>query len=126
MAKRKHRKHYNPSYLLEAVSRLPNPLFDKKRNLHIRIEGRARSNQTRAEHIVEFGHNLKVRDIELIPDGINKCLFYKKDPRHKRTYNYYLKRKGEDRGMVKVSIMISQIDPTKAWVKTIFVAYKVK
>ena len=33
---------------------------------------RARSNETRFEHIAKKNHQLKVRDIELIPEGINE------------------------------------------------------
>ena len=117
---------YNPQPIIDAVNRLPNPLIDKKHNLSIYIEGRARSNQTRVEHIAEYGHDLKVRDIELIPEGIKKYFDYKKDPVYKDTFNYYIKRGGEDRGLIKVSIQIDKNDKKRAWVKTIFIAYIIK
>ena len=117
---------YDPTKLLEALEKLPNPLIDKKHNLSIYIDGRARSNQTRAEHIVEYGHDLKARDIELIQIGISNYFKYKKDSKHKNTFNYYIKRKGSDKGFVKVSIKISNQNKKRAWVKTIFIAYKIK
>ena len=117
---------YDPTKLLEALEKLPNPLIDKKHNLSIYIEGRARSNQTRAEHIVEYGHDLKVRDIELIQLGISNYFKFKKDLKYKNTFNYYIKRKGSDKGFVKVSIKISNQNKKRAWVKTIFIAYKIK
>ena len=117
---------YDPTKLLEALEKLPNPLIDKKHNLSIYIEGRARSNQTRAEHIVEYSHDLKVRDIELIQLGISNYFKFKKDLKYKNTFNYYIKRKGSDKGFVKVSIKISNQNKKRAWVKTIFIAYKIK
>ena len=117
---------YNPERLIEALNKLPNPLYDKKHDLKIYIEGRARSNQTRIEHIVEYGHDLKVRDIESLQKGINNYIDFRKDSEHKLTFNYYIKRKGQDKGLIKVSIRISEVDHKKAWVKTIFIAYRVK
>ena len=117
---------YDPTNLLSAIEKWPNPMFDKQHGYYLYVEGRARSNQTRKEHIVEYGHDLKVRDLELIPDGITNYFEYKKDPTYKNTYNYYLKRKGEDKGFVKVSIRISDNDPTYAWIKTVFITYKIK
>ena len=86
------------------------------------------SNQTRKEHIAQYGHDLKVRDIALIVDSSKKIVFYKykKDKNHKDTYNYYIKRKGEDKGFIKVSIQISKQNKKKAWVKTIFITNKIK
>lgn len=125
MTKRKP-KIYNPNDLLTAIDSLPNPMRDKKHDLYIYIEGRARSNQSRAEHIVEYGHGLKVRDIECIAKGINDYFEYKKDPTHKNTFNYYIQRKGKDKGFIKVSIRISEVDPKKAWIKTVFITYNIK
>ena len=118
--------NYDPSKLIEAINKWPNPMFDKKHNLYIYVEGRARSNQTRVDHIVECGHDLKVRDLELIPTTIKNYFSYKKDPTYKNTYNYYFKRKGEDKGLIKMSIQIDNNDPTHAWVKTIYITYHLK
>ena len=117
---------YDPAKLIEAISKWPSPLIDKKHNLSIYVEGRARSNQSRIDHIVEYGHDLKARDLCLIPDGIKNYMAYKKDPNYKDTYNYYIKRGGEDKGLIKVSIQIDGEDSTRAWIKTIFITYNIK
>lgn len=119
-------KNYNPAHLIEAINKWPNPMFDKKHGYYIYVEGRARSNQTRIEHIIEYSHDLKARDLELVPEGITHYFKYKKDPIYKDTYNYYLIRKGNDKGFVKISIQIDAKEKTKAWIKTIFITYKIK
>ena len=125
MRKRKPRI-YNPTNLLEAIKKWPNPICDNKHGYNIYIEGRARSNQTREEHIIEYGHDLKARDLKLIPNGINNYFDYKKDPIYKNTFNYYIKRGGQDKGFIKVSIRKSDIDSKRAWIKTIFITYNIK
>lgn len=124
MTKRRPR-FYDPKPLIDAIEKLPNPMYDKRHGYYLYIEGMARSNETRVDHIVDYSHELKVRDIELIPDGIKNYFSYNKDEK-KDTYNYYLKRKGMDKGFVKVSIQIDSKDRTKAWVKTIFITYHIK
>ena len=125
MAKRKSKLH-NTANLIKVIKEWPNPMYDKRHGYYIYVEGRARSNQTREEHIVERGHNLKARDLKLVPEGINNYFAYKKDPVYKNTFNYYIARKGKDKGFVKVSVRISDNDPKHAWIKTIFIAYKIK
>lgn len=117
---------YDPTKLIEAISKWPNPMFDKKHNLYIYVEGRARSNQTRVDHIVDYSHDLKARDLELIPEGIKTYFSYKKDPIYKDTFNYYFFRKGKDKGFIKMSIQIDANNKNRAWVKTIFITYKIK
>lgn len=82
MSKRKPRI-YNPIHLVEAIEKWPNPIYDKKHGYYIYIEGRARSNQTRTEHIIEYGHDLKASDLKPVPEGINDYFAYKKDPVYK-------------------------------------------
>ncbi len=125
MTKKKPLLH-NSSHLIEAIKKWSLPFYDKRHGYYIYVEGRARSNQTRIEHIVEYGHDLKVRDLELVPSGITNYFAYKKDLTYKNTYNYYIKRKGEDKGFIKVSIRISDNNPLYAWIKTIFITYKIK
>ena len=125
MSKRKPRI-YNPTHLVEAIEKWPCPIRDEKHHYDIYIEGRARSNQTREEHIVEYGHDLKVRDINRIPKGIKDYFKYKKDPVYKNTFNYYIKRGGKDKGLIKVSIRKSDTNNNHAWIKTIFITYKIK
>ena len=119
-------KIYNPQHLIEEIEKWPNPMYDKKHGYYIYVEGKARSNQTRVEHIVEYGHDLKARDLQLVPEGIKNYFDYKKDLVYKNTFNYYLRRKGEDKGFIKVSVRISDDDPKHAWIKTIFITYKIK
>ncbi len=119
-------KTYNPKSLILAIEKWPNPIHDPKHGYDIYVEGRARSNQSRVEHIVKYGHDLKVRDLNLIPKGIEHYFEYKKDPIYKNTYNYYIKRGGIDKGFIKVSIRISDDNPTHAWIKTVYITYKIK
>ena len=125
MAQKK-KSTYNPNNLIKTINKWSIPIIDKKHNLRIYVGGRARSNQTRIDHIVDYGHDLKVRDLELVPKGIKNYFSYKKDLTYKNTYNYYIKRRGENKGFIKVSIRISDYDPTYAWIKTIFITYKIK
>ena len=125
MAQRKP-KNYDPSHLIAEIEKWPNPMYDKKHGYFIYVEGMARSNQTRIEHIVEYGHDLKTRDLALVPQGIVHYFCYKKDPVYQNTYNYYIKRGGKDKGLIKVSVRVSDYDPQYAWIKTIFITYKIK
>ena len=125
MSKRKPRV-YDSSQLIKVIETWPNPMSDKKHGYSMYVEGKARSNQTRIEHIVQYGHDLKVRDLELVPEGITNYFKYKKDPTYKDTYNYYIIRKGKDKGFVKISIQIDGENHKRAWIKTIFIAYKIK
>lgn len=125
MAQRKPQK-YDSEKLIEAIEKWPTPIIDKKHQLSIYVEGRARSNQTRVEHIVEYGHDLKVRDLESVPEGITNYFAYKKDPVYPNTFNYYILRKGKDKGFIKVSIRINDYDHSRAWIKTIFITYHIK
>ena len=122
----KRKRVYDPSYLLAAIKKWPNPIYDKKHGYYIYMEGKARSNQTRIEHIIEYGHDLKARDLKLVPKGIKDYFSYKKDPVYKNTYNYYIHRGGKDKGFIKVSIRVSDDNPEYAWIKTIYVTYRIK
>ena len=125
MAKKKPQT-YNPTHLVEEINKWPNPMVDKKHGYSLYVEGMARSNQTRVEHIVQYGHDLKARDLALVPNGIKNYFEYKKDPVYKNTFNYYIKRGGKDKGLIKVSIRISDDNPKYARIKTIFIAYRIK
>ena len=125
MAKRKP-KTYNPTHLIEEIEKWPNPMFDARHGYYLYVEEKARSNQTRIEHIVQYGHDLKARDLKLVPQGIIHYFCYKKDPTYEKTYNYYIKREGKDKGFIKVSIRVSDTDSKYAWIKTIFITYRIK
>lgn len=126
MTRRKPR-YYNPEHLIEEIKKWPNPMHDKKHGYDLYLtDDRARSNESRIDHIVEYGHDLKVRDLRLVPNGIKNYFDYRKDPIYKDTFNYYLRRGGKDRGFIKVSIQIDGNDSKKAWIKTIYITYNVK
>ena len=123
---KKKEKQYDQN-LIDALLKLPNPLVDYKHLLFIFIDaGRARSNESRIEHIIKSSHDLKVRDIQSIPNGIINYLYFIKDPVYKNTFNYYIKRKGEDKGFIKVSIRLDDNRKGRAWIKTIYITYKIK
>ena len=118
---------YYDQNLINALKKLPNPIIDEEHNLLIYLDdNRARSNQSRFEHIVGYRHELTIKDIESIPEGIKTPFKYRKDKIRKRTYNYYLKRRGELKGLIKVSIVIDNKNERKAKIKTIFITRIVK
>lgn len=113
--------------IIDALTKIDSPIYDKKHNLYVYLDNnQSRSNETRFEHIAKFGHDLKVSDINVVKEGINNYLVYKKDPVYKQTFNYYLLRRGDKKGFIKISIQIDSANPTKAWVKTIFITYRIK
>ena len=107
--------------LINALKKLPNPLVDKRHNLEIYFEDdRARSNQSRFEHIIDFKHGLLASDIERIQRYINLSKL-KKDHERKETFNLYIKRNSLNNEYIKVSLKIDDNNPNKAYVKTIFI-----
>lgn len=113
--------------IIEALKKIPSPIYDKKHKINVFfIDDQVRKNETRFEHIAKQYHELKVRDIESIEKGINNYLCFTKSKEINDVYNYYLKRKGLDKGFVQISILVDMEDKTKAYVKTIFIAYRIK
>lgn len=119
-------KIHNPNSLIKVIEKWPNPMFDARHGYCLYVEGKAKSNQTRAEHIIQDRHDLKARDLESVPEGITNYFEYKKDPIYKDTFNYYIKRKGLDRGFIKVSVQIDHRNSAKAWIKTVYITYRIK
>ena len=75
--------------LIEALKKLPPEIEDKKHGFIIQIRNdKSRSNETRFEHISKKMHELKVRDIESIPDGIKDYVLFTKSKDIKDTYYY--------------------------------------
>lgn len=112
--------------LINALNKLPNPLEDKRHNLMIYFDdNRARSNQSRYEHIVSVKHGLMPRDIQRIPRYIKTCLF-KRETGRKDTFNIYIRRNSYTDEYIKISIEIKPNEPNKAIVKTIFITENVK
>ena len=124
MAKKK-----GPSYeqkLINALKKLPSPLEDKRHNILIYFDdNRARSNQSRFEHIVSMRHGLKSSDIERIPRYLKTCIF-KKEAGRDETYNIYIKRNNYGDEYIKISIRRDSEEPNKATVKTIFITKNMK
>lgn len=112
--------------LVSALEKLPNPIWDKKHNLQIYFENdRTRSNENRFEHISGSRHELKVRDIESIPKGIQDAII-RKDNSRKRAWSLYFQRKGKAFGYVKIGLKVDPDKPEIAKVKTIFITKKIK
>ena len=125
MAKKKNEKFYDQK-LIDALKKIPSPIWDKKHKIFIYLNNdQARSNESRFEHIAKKNHELKVRDIESIPDGINGYVYFTKSKGIKDTYYYYIKRKGNDKGFIQVAILVDIKDKSRAYVKTIFITYKI-
>ena len=107
--------------LIDALKKLPNPLQDKKHNLDIYFDDdRARSNQSRFEHIVDSRHSLLISDIERIQRHISKSKL-KKDSERKNTFNLFIKRNCFNSEYIKISLKIEDDNPHVAIVKTIFI-----
>lgn len=124
--KQKKVSHYDEN-VMEALAKLPNTIFDKKHNLTIIVRNdQARSNQTRFEHIARKDHQLKVRDIESIPEGINRYVKFVKSKTIKDTFYYYIDRKGEDKGFIEVVILVDINDKKLAYIKTVFITYRIE
>lgn len=112
--------------LIKALKELPCPLEDKRHNLKIYFDdNKARSNQSRFEHIVMRRHELLPSDIKRIPRYIKYCIF-KRDPERTDTYNIYIKRNSYSDEYIKISVTINQREPSFALVKTIFITKVLK
>ncbi|MBO7573227.1 MAG: hypothetical protein J6T25_00315 [Bacilli bacterium] len=86
---------------------------------------RARSNESRIEHIINSRHDLKPSDIKRIPKKIEKAIF-KKDKERKDTYNFYIERNNYQKQFIKISVKIEFDKSNKATIKTIFITDSIK
>lgn len=112
--------------MLNALESLPNPIADDRHGLVLYfIDNRARSNETRFEHIIKESHRLLLRDILSIPEGIRKSRL-KKDKHRKWTYNYIFERKGVNKEYIWICVQSDKDDPHIVIVKTIFISKKDK
>ena len=108
------------------LKKLPNPIEDKRHHISIYfIDNRARSNETRFEHIIDISHELHPSDLKRIPKSIKKALF-KKDKERTETYNLYIKRTNYSDEYIKISLKIEPTKPQIAIVKTIFITKNIK
>ena len=113
--------------LIEALKKLPSQIEDKRHGFIIQIrDDKARSNETRFQHIAKKMHELKVRDIESIPEGIRNYVKFTTSKELKDTYYYYINRKGMDKGFIQLAIKLKEGEKRNYYVKTIFIAYRIK
>ena len=107
--------------IINALKQLPNPLVDTRHSLLLYIiDNRARSNETRYEHIAKESHGLSEKDILYIPKGIIKSKL-RKDKYRKGTFEYIFKRKGNGSDYIRIYIKIDKYDAHVATIKTIFI-----
>lgn len=112
--------------LIDALEKLPSPLIDKRHNLKIYfVDNRARSNQSRFEHIVNQRHGLRPSDFERVIRCIKKCIF-RKDLERTETYNIYIRRTNYSDEYIKIGVKIDPSEPEIAMVKTIFITRVIK
>ena len=105
----------------KALEQLPNPIIDKKHGIKIIcINDRARSNQSRIEHIVLQRHSLTPSDIERIAKNINESDLIK-DKERKFTYNLYFRRNSYNNEYIKVSLNLDFKVSNEAKIKTVFI-----
>lgn len=112
--------------LIAALKKLPNPLIDVKHNIKIYFkDNRARSNQSRFDHIVDPRHGLRPSDIERIPRYLKTGIF-RRDLERKRTYNIYLRRNNTREEYIKIVVEMKRHELNIAIVKTIYISKVVK
>ena len=109
----------------DALNSICFPLIDCKRNISIYLKTKYRSNRNRSEHIALRNHQLKVRDILAIPNGIRQCVKFKKGNERKETYYYYIRRPGESKGFVCVVVRLDNKNHKKAYIKTIYTKFRI-
>ena len=113
--------------LIAALEELPSTIEDKKHGFTIIVRNdRARSNETRFEHIAKRNHQLKVRDIEAIPEGVKEYIKFSKSIELKDTYYYHINRKGRDKGFIQLAIKLIEGEKNAYYIKTIFISYRIK
>ena len=107
--------------VINALRSLPVPLVDKKHGIEIYfLDDRARSNQTRFEHIDVKHHGLTDKDIYRIPKKLNDSEL-RIDKRLKDTYNLFIKRNSYSNECIKIGLDLNFAISNKAKVKTIMI-----
>ena len=124
MAKRK--KLSYEEKMINALKKLPDPLEDKKHRILIHfIDNRARSNETRFEHISALRHDLQPSDIRRIGQKINDSIM-KRDSERNDTFNLYIKRNNYSNEFIKISLELDFKESNNATVKTVFITKNLK
>ena len=112
--------------IIEALQKLPKQIEDKRHGFVIEVkDDRSRSNETRFQHIAKKEHQLKVRDIEAISEGVKDYIRFSKSMSLKDTYYYYIRRGGNDKGFIQLAIKLIEGEKKKYYIKTIFIAYRI-
>ena len=112
--------------MINALNTLPTPIEDKRHGISILIvDDKARSNESRFEHIIDPRHELQPSDIKRIPHGIKTSLL-KKDKERSNTYNIYIPRNRYSKEYIKISVEINFKKSNEAKVKTIFITKNMK
>ena len=107
--------------LIKALNELPNPIIDNKHRIKIYVEdNRARSNESRFEHIIQERHELTPLDIKKIASKINTSEL-KIDNERTKTYSLYIKRNTFTNDYIKVSLNLDFRKSNEATIKTIFI-----
>ena len=119
----KHKRPFDQN-LVDAINKLCWPLVNNN-GIKVFLRNSARY-ESGAEHIAGKLHELKVRDIKAIPEGIRSYVRFIKDKDCQETYCYFINRKGEDDGFIKVAVKLYEHDKKKAYVKSIFIVYRIK
>jgi hypothetical protein len=110
--------------IVTALSNLPKPMINCEGILvYVREEARS---ETGAEHIAAKKHFLKVRDVEAVPGILKRPLLYKKDPKRKRSMNYYGKRPGQNNKVPFLKIVTNIRKDAAEEIITIFPQKRVK
>ena len=125
--KRDNIKIKNNEVLIDYLKSLKFPVYDKKHNLSIYLDdNRARSNQSRYEHIVRDDHELVIDDLKTLFKELDTTARFKKDKVRKDTYNCYVRRSKQSNQFIKMCIAIDRNDKHKGKVKTIFITRNIK
>ena len=108
--------NYDPTKLIEAINKWPNPMFDKKHNLYIYVN----------ECAINDNNNLKIKDINRIPKSMTNYFLVKRDIHYQNTLNYYFKRDDKENGLIKMSVAIDNSNHNIGYIKTIFITHQIK
>ena len=112
--------------MINALNTLPNPLEDTKHRIFIIFENdRARSGQSRFEHIIMPRHELKPTDIQRISKKINVSIL-RMDKERTNTYNLYVPRYSYKKEYIKLSLELDFRKSNIGKVKTIYITKSLK
>ena len=112
--------------IIKALRELPVPLKDNKHRIVIFFnDDRARSNETRFEHISALRHDLQPSDIRRIGQKINDSIM-KRDSERNDTFNLYIKRNNYSNEFIKISLELDFKESNNATVKTVFITKNLK